>query len=429
MPWINLSALLDLMVHWGLPTYLVGDSVGAQDVYQVRIRPYVMLTKLPVFFKALWQQRFGIKIVKRWIEKNRVQVDDHKKSRAIFWENNPGKAFDDWLADFQKLYVDLVSHMQRLTSAMSGPMYILQRLGWLGKLAAASKQKSASMDYLRAISDLQSGKIDRSVFLAQFGHRGFYESDLGQSRFREYSEEDWDQLMPKGSPVQKRETNESIQVPFWTKWLAGRFFRHVHARENLRHEAMQFFWSFRAELKQVSQQLYGQDMQFWLYSIDELASLFRQEITLQELKDLKHPEPSGWDMDTFLSNDAGRRLPVSILSNVQGESQRDQGIGIYPGKVRGQVWRVHSAGSGQIQKPGFEKTILVADALDPGWMPYFTQVDGVISYIGGLLSHASIVLRESGVPSITQLPSHYDLQTGDWVEMDGSTGKIVIDEN
>jgi phosphoenolpyruvate-protein kinase (PTS system EI component) len=57
-------------------------------------------------------------------------------------------------------------------------------------------------------------------------------------------------------------------------------------------------------------------------------------------------------------------------------------------------------------------------------MPYFFQVDGVAAYVGGLLSHASIVLRESRLPSVTQLPLQLELRTGDWVEMDGWTGEV-----
>jgi pyruvate,water dikinase len=137
------------------------------------------------------------------------------------------------------------------------------------------------------------------------------------------------------------------------------------------------------------------------------------------------PKAVGWDMDTFLCNQLGRRLPVTVLSNVSASQQNhQQGVGIYPGKVRGQVWRVASADLRAVTPPPFAVIILVADALDPGWVPYFSKVDGVASYVGGLLSHASIMLREAQVPSITQIPAQLDFQTGDWVEMDAQKGTI-----
>jgi pyruvate,water dikinase len=92
--------------------------------------------------------------------------------------------------------------------------------------------------------------------------------------------------------------------------------------------------------------------------------------------------------------------------------------------VRGQIWRVDQATLGSLQKPPFAQTILLTDSLDPGWIPYFVQVQGVLSHVGGILSHASIILRESHIPAITQLPRQIVLQTGDWVEMDGRTGEV-----
>lgn len=429
MPWINLSALEDMMIHWGLPTRLVVESVGAQDFYQVNLRPYILLLKVPVFLKALWQQRRSISLVNQWILELARTVDQNRIARAAIWIANPGNAYLDWEADFQQLYVDLVTHMQRLTGAMSGPMNILQRIGWLGAVTAASKKKSASLDYLQAFAKFQKGLLDHKTFLKEYGHRGFYESDLGQPRIRELTEKELQQLMPLQAKTGKNKPRASQKkIPFWVNWIANRMLPFVHVRERLRHEAMKYFWSFREELLEVSQNQFGQDFKFWEFSTEELGVLFKGIMSLETLSKQDRLPPSGWDMDTFLSNRNGRRLPISILINVKGAPEKENGIGIFPGKVRGQVWRVDSPNLADLQKPDFKKTILVADALDPGWMPYFTQVDGVISYIGGLLSHASIVLREYGVPSITQLPAHITLGTGDWIEMDGSTGKIKIEK-
>ena len=58
MPWINLSALLDTMVSWGLPTSLVCNSVGADDVYKVGLRPHIIFSKWKVFFNLLKEETF-----------------------------------------------------------------------------------------------------------------------------------------------------------------------------------------------------------------------------------------------------------------------------------------------------------------------------------------------------------------------------------
>jgi pyruvate,water dikinase len=44
---------------------------------------------------------------------------------------------------------------------------------------------------------------------------------------------------------------------------------------------------------------------------------------------------------------------------------------------------------------------------------------------GSLLSHAAIVARELGIPAIVSVPGVTRwLRDGDWVEMDGATGRI-----
>jgi pyruvate,water dikinase len=50
---------------------------------------------------------------------------------------------------------------------------------------------------------------------------------------------------------------------------------------------------------------------------------------------------------------------------------------------------------------------------------------GVLVERGSLLSHAAIVTRELGIPSIVALPGVTRwLADGDWAEMDGSTGIV-----
>ena len=44
--------------------------------------------------------------------------------------------------------------------------------------------------------------------------------------------------------------------------------------------------------------------------------------------------------------------------------------------------------------------ILVAPATDPSWTPLFTLASGVIVEVGGVLSHASTIAREYGLPAL-----------------------------
>jgi pyruvate,water dikinase len=69
--------------------------------------------------------------------------------------------------------------------------------------------------------------------------------------------------------------------------------------------------------------------------------------------------------------------------------------------------------------------ILVAPATDPSWTPLFTLASGVIVEVGGVLSHASTIAREFGLPAIANVKhATRRLRTGERVRLDAVSGRI-----
>jgi len=65
-----------------------------------------------------------------------------------------------------------------------------------------------------------------------------------------------------------------------------------------------------------------------------------------------------------------------------------------------------------------EGEILVARLTDPTWYPLFAQAKGIITEVGGWLSHAAIVAREYDLPAIVGVTGVcQQLKTGDTVLM------------
>ena len=74
-----------------------------------------------------------------------------------------------------------------------------------------------------------------------------------------------------------------------------------------------------------------------------------------------------------------------------------------------------------------EREILVARFTDPTWTPLFPKAAGIITEIGGWLSHAAIVAREYNLPAIVGVPGAMDnITTGEIVHLglDGSIKRI-----
>lgn len=71
--------------------------------------------------------------------------------------------------------------------------------------------------------------------------------------------------------------------------------------------------------------------------------------------------------------------------------------------------------------------ILVTARTDPGWVPLYPSISGLLVERGSLLSHSAIVAREMGIPAVVSIPGLIKtLKTGMRVRIDGKAGTVKI---
>ncbi|MEZ5309634.1 MAG: PEP/pyruvate-binding domain-containing protein [Microthrixaceae bacterium] len=134
------------------------------------------------------------------------------------------------------------------------------------------------------------------------------------------------------------------------------------------------------------------------------------------------------------------RLPASFLFDdvesegevVDGEPTDKNtgdglpGLGASRGTARGSTRVVLGLADLAKVKPG---DILVANNIDPGWTSVFPLLAGLVTETGGILSHGAILAREYGIPTVTGVKDAVAaLPTGTLVEIDGSIGRIRMDQ-
>jgi pyruvate,water dikinase len=107
-----------------------------------------------------------------------------------------------------------------------------------------------------------------------------------------------------------------------------------------------------------------------------------------------------------------------------GESALLKGIGASSGQVEGRVKVLRSLqGASEIERA----TILVVPYTDSGWAPLLARAGGLISEVGGRLSHGAIVAREYGIPAVMDIHNATQiLRDGQWVRVDGQRGIVEI---
>ncbi|MCB0419573.1 MAG: hypothetical protein KDD61_01165 [Bdellovibrionales bacterium] len=214
------------------------------------------------------------------------------------------------------------------------------------------------------------------------------------------------------------------------------FRKGVRLREAMRLNRTQSFGMFRAIYMSIGKKLFEQG---WIHQPEDVFYLTTTEVSdflngkslfdsPKELVNLrkktyvrwKEERPQG-SMEVSLPI---KRVPLvgDIVDKVSADLL--QGLGCYPGVVRGEVVRVSDPRSLPCDLSG---KILVAERTDPGWTPLFLQIKGLIVERGSQLSHSAVVAREMGLPTIVGVTGIFDLlQTGSCVEIDGRLGTVKV---
>lgn len=142
----------------------------------------------------------------------------------------------------------------------------------------------------------------------------------------------------------------------------------------------------------------------------DLAPLVRAR-RAEYLRDRARPDPP----TTFIGSPPSVQLPPS-----GGDVLR--GTGASSGVVEGLARVLLSASEMSELQPG---EILVVHTTDVGWTPLFCIAAGVVTQLGGPLSHAAVVARELGVPSVVNVDGvTRAIKTGDRIRLDGERGIV-----
>jgi pyruvate,water dikinase len=123
----------------------------------------------------------------------------------------------------------------------------------------------------------------------------------------------------------------------------------------------------------------------------------------------------------MLGIDVSRWMPART-----GQAAGDiiKGVGASPGRVVGAARVIHGPEEFELMQPG---DILVAKITTPAWTPLFALASGVVTDVGGLLSHSSIVAREYHIPAVLGTGVATErVRSGEHITADGDAGVVTI---
>jgi pyruvate,water dikinase len=71
--------------------------------------------------------------------------------------------------------------------------------------------------------------------------------------------------------------------------------------------------------------------------------------------------------------------------------------------------------------------ILVITFTDPSWTPLFVSIKGLVTEVGGLMTHGAVIAREYGLPAVVGVGNATKLiRDGQRIRVHGTEGYIEI---
>jgi phosphohistidine swiveling domain-containing protein len=231
-----------------------------------------------------------------------------------------------------------------------------------------------------------------------------------------------------------------LQSPLF-KFVLKHARRGVKNRENMRFARTKIYGLLRQLLNSIGatyakEQILDQADDIYYLALDEVFDFIKGTAISTDLKALtalRKVEFDGYRAADTPPDDHfetyGMAYHRNDFVNPDKEDAPDtgdgslRGIGCSPGTVEGKARVIHSPRD-DVRLNG---EILVAARTDPGWVPLYPSVSGILIERGSILSHSAIVAREMGIPAIVGIPNLLQAITdGQTIHMDASSGHVTI---
>ena len=136
--------------------------------------------------------------------------------------------------------------------------------------------------------------------------------------------------------------------------------------------------------------------------------------------------------DAFRSDQA--LTPPRVLTSdgevIAGAYRRDDvptgaliGLPVSAGTVEGRARVIRDIAQADIEA----SDILVTTYTDPSWTPLFLAIKGLVTEVGGLMTHGAVIAREYGLPAVVGVEQATKLiRDGQRIRVHGTDGYVEI---
>ena len=310
-------------------------------------------------------------------------------------------------------------------------------LGELAKLAGGQEARDAIRAYLDRYGMRCVGEID--ITRPRWSERPAtllpmiltniknFEPGAGERRFEQGRQEAWkkeQELLERlrALPDGERKAEE-------TKRMIDRVRTFIGYREYPKYGMVSRYFVYKQALLDEAERLVRADV------LGEKEDIFF--LRFSELQDVVHTNQVDDELirqrkEAFRSYQA--LTPPRVLTSdgeaVAGTYRRDDlptgalvGLPVSAGTVEGRARVILDMAEADLE-PG---DILVTAHTDPSWSPLFVAITGLVTEVGGLMTHGAVIAREYGLPAIVGVENATRLiRDGQRIRVHGTDGYIEI---
>lgn len=200
-------------------------------------------------------------------------------------------------------------------------------------------------------------------------------------------------------------------------------------REYPKYHWMQRYFVYKQALLKEAAQLVAEQVlqapeEIFYLTFDEVHELLRTRQLEPELIEQRQAEYAAYD----------KLVPPRVITSEgeifhgqwnQGEIPEGalRGLPVSSGVVEGRARVVLQLEAAEMESGD----ILVTKFTDPSWTPLFAAVKGLVTEVGGTMTHGSVIAREYGLPAVVSVARATQLiQDGQRIRVHGSEGYVEI---
>ncbi len=307
----------------------------------------------------------------------------------------------------------------------------------LPKLAGGRQARDAIRRYLDLYGMRCVGEIDitrprwserpAALVPAILGNIKNFEPGAGERRFEQGRQQAWER--EKELLRRLRDLPDGEQKAEETKRMIDRVRTFIGYREYPKYGMVSHYFVYKQALLEEAERL------VLAHVLDERDDIFY--LTFQELHDVARTQEVDDHLirqrkDAFKSYHA--LSPPRVLTSdgeaIAGTYRREDlpigaliGLPVSAGTVEGRARVILDIEEADLE-PG---DILVTAYTDPSWSPLFVAINGLVTEVGGLMTHGAVIAREYGLPAVVGVENATQLiQDGQRIRLNGTQGYIEI---